>query len=69
MKPGFNLSMLKPKSNQTEDAHTFTKQAVKFKRTLSACQKSDGNRFLGQERSADGGIHATRNHNNVRSVP
>jgi histone-lysine N-methyltransferase SETMAR len=42
--------MLKPKSSQTEDVHTFTKQTVTFKQTLSARQKSDGNRFLGQER-------------------
>jgi transposase len=45
------------------DAHTFTKQAEKV-----VCQKVDGNCFLGQESSADGGIHATRDHNNVRSV-
>jgi hypothetical protein len=35
---------------------------------MSACQKADGNCFLGQVRSADGGIHATRDHNNTRSV-
>jgi hypothetical protein len=28
----------------------------------------DGNYFLGQERSADGGIHLTRDHNKIRSV-
>jgi hypothetical protein len=39
-----------------------------FKQTLSACQKADGSCFLGQERSADGGIHATRDHRNVTSV-
>jgi hypothetical protein len=38
-----------------------------FKQT-SACQKSDGKYFLGLERSANGGIHATRDHNNVRSL-
>jgi hypothetical protein len=31
------------------DAHTFTKQAEKFKQT-SACQKADGYSFLGQDR-------------------
>jgi hypothetical protein len=36
----------------------FTKQAEKLKQTLSAFQKADGNCFLGQERSVDGGIHA-----------
>jgi hypothetical protein len=40
----------------------------KFKQMLSACMKADGNWFLGQERSADGGIHTKRDHNNVRSV-
>jgi hypothetical protein len=35
---------------------------------MSACQKVDGNCFLGQERSADNGIHATKDHNNIRSV-
>jgi hypothetical protein len=39
----------------------------KFKQT-SACQKADGNCFLRQKRSADGGIHATRDHNNITSV-
>jgi hypothetical protein len=39
-----------------------------FKHTLSACQKADGISFLGQERSAVGGIHATRDHNDARNV-
>jgi hypothetical protein len=30
--------------------------------------KANGDCFLGQERSADGGIHATRDHNNIKSV-
>jgi hypothetical protein len=38
----------------------------KLKQTLSACHKADGNSFLGQGRSSDGGIHA-RDHN-VKSV-
>jgi hypothetical protein len=40
----------------------------KFKQTMSTSQKADGNCFLGQERSADGEICATRDHNNIRSV-
>jgi hypothetical protein len=36
----------------------------KFKQ-ISVCQKADGNYFLGEERSADCGIHATRDHNNM----
>jgi hypothetical protein len=39
----------------------------KFKQT-SACKKADGNCFLGQERNADSGIHAKKDHNNVRSA-
>jgi hypothetical protein len=38
-----------------------------FKQTY-AYQKADGNCFLGQERSADGGIYATRNQNNAKIV-
>jgi hypothetical protein len=45
------------------DAHAFTKQAE-----MSAIKLIDGNWFLGQERSADGGIQAMRYHNDVRSV-
>jgi hypothetical protein len=40
----------------------------KLKQTSSACQEADGKCFLGQERSVGGGIHAARDHNNVRSV-
>jgi hypothetical protein len=43
-------------------------QPKKKVQTNTVCQKADGSCFLGQEMSADGGIHATRNHNNVRSV-
>jgi hypothetical protein len=50
------------------DAYIFTKQAEKFKQTLSAYMKAYGNCFLGLERCADGGIHATRDHNKVTSV-
>jgi hypothetical protein len=38
-----------------------------FKQT-SACLKADCNCFLEQKKSADGGIHPTRDHNNVTSV-
>jgi hypothetical protein len=50
------------------DANIFTKQADKFKQTWSTCQKVDGNCFLGQEKSADGRVHATRDNNDVRNV-
>jgi hypothetical protein len=47
--------------------HTHSPNKLKnFKQTFT-CQKADGNCFLEQERSADVGIHATRDHNNVRS--
>jgi hypothetical protein len=49
------------------DTYTSSNELKMFKQTLLACQKADGNCFLGQERSADGGIH-TMNHNNVTSV-
>jgi hypothetical protein len=49
-------------------SHIYHKKPKKFKQSLSAYQKADSNCFLEQERSADGRIHATRYHNNVRSV-
>jgi hypothetical protein len=49
--------------------HTYSrKKPKKFKQTLPACQKADGNSFLLEERSADCGIHAARDNNNARSV-
>jgi hypothetical protein len=57
----------KEQSKQWMHIHSSNKLKM-FKQILSACQKADGNYFLGQERSADGGIHAKRDHNNVRSV-
>jgi hypothetical protein len=43
------------------DAYTFTKLVQKAKTNVS-CQKADGNCFLGQERSVDSRINATRDH-------
>jgi hypothetical protein len=51
--------MLKRKNSKAMDAYTCTKQAEKGL-TNVVCQKADGNCFLRQERSADGGINATR---------
>jgi hypothetical protein len=48
--------------------HTHSPNTLKKFKHTSACQKSDGNCFLGQEGSADSGIHATRDHINIRSV-
>jgi hypothetical protein len=44
------------------------KKLTKFSQTLSTSKLRDQNRFLRQERGADGGIHAIRDHNNVTSV-
>jgi hypothetical protein len=54
----------KKHSKQWMHTHSPNKPK-KFKQT-SACQKVDGNCFLGQERSTDGGIHATSDHSTVR---
>jgi ribosomal protein L4 len=49
--------------------HTHSpNKTKKLKKTLSTCQKADDNCFLGQDRNADGGIHAIRDYNNARSV-
>jgi hypothetical protein len=65
----FHLWMLKPKEPSKLWMHTHSpNRPKKFKRMFSACQKADGNCLLGQKRSADGGIHATRDHSNIRSV-
>jgi hypothetical protein len=47
--------------------HTHSPNNLKKFKT-KVCQKADGNYFLGQGRSADGGIHATKDYSNVRSV-
>jgi hypothetical protein len=67
MKHGFHLWMVKPKSSQSSGCTHLPNKPKKFIQT-SACQKADGNCFLGQERSAYGGIHETRDHNNIWSV-
>jgi hypothetical protein len=56
----------KEQSKQWMHTHSPNK-LKKFKQTF-ACQKADGNCFLGQERSADVGSHATRDHNNITNV-
>jgi hypothetical protein len=48
------------------DVHTFTKQAGNVETDI--CQEADGIRFLEKERSANGGINATRDNSNVRNV-
>jgi hypothetical protein len=48
--------------------HTHSPKKPKKFKQISICEKVGGDCFLGQERSADGGVHATRDHNNARSV-
>jgi hypothetical protein len=48
--------------------HTDSPDKLKKFKQMSASQRADGICFLGQERSADGGIPAGRDHNNFRSV-
>jgi hypothetical protein len=50
------------------DAHTFAKQAKKFKQPLSACHKADDNSSMTQDRSTDGAIHEIRDRSNARSA-
>jgi hypothetical protein len=57
----------KEQSKQWMHTHSPNKP-IKFKQTLSARKLMDCNCFLGKETSADGGIHAIRGYNNVRSV-
>jgi hypothetical protein len=45
--------------------HTHSPNKPQKCKQTSACQKAGSNCFLGQERSADGGIHTTRDHSNV----
>jgi hypothetical protein len=45
-------------SKQWTHTHSPNKRKT-FKQTWSACQKDEGNRFLGQEMSVGDGIHAT----------
>jgi hypothetical protein len=48
--------------------HTYSPNRLKKFKQTTAYQKADGIYFLGQERSANGGIHITMYHNNIRSV-
>jgi hypothetical protein len=57
----------KQQSEQWVHTHSQNKPK-KLKQTLSASKKADANCFLGQERSADSEIHATGDHNDIRSV-
>jgi hypothetical protein len=55
----------KEQSKQWMHTHSPNKPK-RFKQPLSVHQKADCNCFLGQEKSADGGIHAKRDNNNIR---
>jgi hypothetical protein len=53
----------KKQSNQWMHIYSPNKPK-RFTQTLSAYEKADGIFFLGQKKSADGRIYATRDHNN-----
>jgi hypothetical protein len=55
--------MVKPKSSQSRGCTHIHKKPKKFKQMFFARKLKQ----LEQEMSVDGGIHATRDHNNVRS--
>jgi hypothetical protein len=64
-----SVANVETKEQSKQWMHTHSPNKLKkLKQTLSACQKADANCFLGQEKSADAGIHATRDNNNVISV-
>jgi hypothetical protein len=50
------------------DAHTFSRQVEKSSNTRLPARKLMATVFWDRKKSADGGIHATRDHNNVKSV-
>jgi hypothetical protein len=62
----FHLQILKPNNSQSSEC-THIHQTNR-KMLTKVCLEADGNCFLGEERSADGGTHATRDRNSVRSV-
>jgi hypothetical protein len=61
------ISFVNVETKEQSKQWMHTHSPNKFKQT-STCQKADDKYVLVQERSADGGIHATRDHSNVRSV-
>jgi hypothetical protein len=63
-----SFNNVETKEPTKQGMHTRSQNKLKKFKQTSACQKADGNCFLGQERSADGRIHAIRDHNNVRRV-
>jgi hypothetical protein len=62
-----SLVNVETKEQSKQLMHTHSpKQAEKVQ--TNVCQKADDSCFLGQDISDDGGIYATRDHSNVRSV-
>jgi hypothetical protein len=59
--------MLELKINQSSGSTHIQQTSQKKFKQMYACQKTDDNCFLGQERSADGGIYAVKDHN-IRSL-
>jgi hypothetical protein len=53
---------------QDKKVYTHSSNRTRTFKEASACLIANGNCFLGQERNADGGISAIRDHKSIRSV-
>jgi hypothetical protein len=65
---GFICECWHQRAVKAMDTHIHQTSQKSLNKRCLLCQKADGNCFLDQKSSADSGIHATRDHNNVRSV-
>jgi hypothetical protein len=65
---GVSFMNVETKGQSKQWIHIHSPNRLKKFKQTTAYQKADGICFLGQEMSADGGIHVTRDHNNIRSV-
>jgi hypothetical protein len=68
MNPGLIRGCWIQRAVKAINVHTFPNKTKMFKEALSTCRKAYVNCFLGQEDSANGGIHATRDYSNVISA-
>jgi hypothetical protein len=68
MEPGFHCECWNQRAVKALDAHTFTKGAETFETNVVSLPNGCWLRFLGEERSADGGINATRDYSNIRNL-
>jgi hypothetical protein len=56
------------KEKSKEWMHTSTRQADEVRTNISVRQEGDGNRYMEEKTSSDGGSHAIMGHNNFRSL-